>query len=113
MLNGTVCAAIELRALISAWRVLVIEWELTWSERRALLPAGGDELDRPPEDTERRMRLLVEIGYRLRVDEGEDLVGWLRRPSRKWGWVAPLDVMGASLADLRRMRRLADEGMLP
>ena len=113
MLNGEVSAAIELRTMISAWRALVIEWELTWSERQALLPEGGDELNNPPADTERRMRILVEIGYRLRFDDGDELVVWLRQPSRKWGWLAPLDVMGASLPDLRRVRRLADEGVLP
>ncbi len=112
-MNGEVFAAIELRAMISAWRTLVIEWELTWSERQALLPQGGDELENPPAGTETRMRLLIEIGYRLRFDDGMALVEWLRTPSPDWGWLAPLDVMGASLPDLRRLRRLADAGLLP
>lgn len=113
MLNGEYSAAIELRSMISAWRSLVVEWELTWSERQALLPEGGDELDQPTQDTECRMRLLIEIGYSLRIGDGLVLVEWLRMPAREWRWLAPLDVMGGPLPDLRRMRRLADEGLLP
>ena len=113
MINGETCAAVELRAMISAWRALVVEWELTWCERRTLLPCGGDDLERPPADTETRMRLMIEINYRLRFETGGALVEWLRQPSREWGWLAPLDLMGGPLPDLRRVRRLADEGLLP
>lgn len=113
VIDGEGFRTAELRAMISAWRALVVRWELTWSERRALLPEGGDDLPRPPADTETRMRILVEIGYRLRFDEDHGFVEWLRQPTSDWGWIAPLDVMGGSLADLRRVRRLADEDLLP
>ncbi len=103
MLNGTDVPAVELTAMRAAWRDLAINWELTWRERRALLPAGGEDRSDPPLDTEHRMRILIEIGHRVRIYD-ETLSDWLRTPSELWNWSSPLEVMSGSLPDLRRFR---------
>ena len=113
MTDGEFCAAVELRAMASAWHAMAGGWDLTWGERQELFPKGGDDLPEPPADTERRMRILLEIGYRLRFDEADALVNWLRRPIPGLGYQSPIELMGGPLANLRLVRRLADEGLLP
>jgi hypothetical protein len=108
MITGTDdLAAIELRAVRSAWRALAKRWGLTARELADLLPAGGEDADSPPRDTETRMRILIEIGYRIGLRE-PDLRDWLRAPMIALGWLAPLDAMSGSLADLRGIRRLVE-----
>ena len=102
-------AAAELATMMNAWRDLAVEWELTWQERRDLLPAGGDETAAPAADTEKRMRILLEIGYRLRFGNGAELREWLRDPSEFWRWHTPLEVMSGGLELLRRFRRHVEQ----
>ena len=40
MMNGSDAAAVEMSAMLATWRALAIDWVLSWSERRSLLPAG-------------------------------------------------------------------------
>ncbi len=110
MMNGTEdLAAIELRAMRSEWRALARRWDLTARESADLFPVGGEDAVSPPRDTETRMRILIEIGYRIGLKES-DLRDWLRVPMITLGWLAPLDAMSRSLADLRCIRRLVEQG---
>lgn len=104
-------AGIELAAMTGAWRSLDMRWGLTWRERRALFPKGGEDTADPCEDTETRMRVLVEIGHRLRFDDGDDERDWLRRPMEMLGWHAPIEVMSGALGDLRRFRAFVEQGL--
>ena len=109
MLDGHEAGAIEAREMMKAWRELAIRWELDWRERVALLPNDGEETASPPEATEKRMRILIEIGHRLRFDDDVALCEWLRTPEAKWNWHSPLEVMSASLPDLRRFRAFLEQ----
>jgi hypothetical protein len=109
-INGNDVAAVEVMAMKTTWRHLAIEWELTWNERRALFPAGGEDRTDPPADTERRMRILIEVGHRLAFDDHE-LCDWLRRPSELWNWYSPLEVMSGTLPELRRFRAFIEQGL--
>lgn len=102
-------AALELRSMHSAWSALERRWNLVPGERRALLPAGGVEDHAPPRDTETRMRILIEIGYRIGMPECM-LDDWLRTASPTLGYLTPLEVMSGSLAELRGLRRLVEQG---
>ena len=53
--NKTTDAGDEFAAMVGAWRSLDARWDLTWRERRALFPKGGEDRDDPCEDTETRM----------------------------------------------------------
>lgn len=86
------CAAAELRAMASAWRALERRWGLSPVERRALLPEGGEDAPNPPRGTETRMRILIEVGYRIGLPE-DLLHDWLRTPTPTLGWLTPLDAM--------------------
>lgn len=103
------CAVTELRAMSSAWHALDRRWDLSPVERRHLLPAGGEDTSNPPRDTETRMRILVQIGYRIGLAECL-LHDWLRTPSPTLGWLTPLDAMSGGLGDLRGVRALVDRG---
>lgn len=96
--------------MLSAWRALAARWDLTWRERGELLPAGGEEDESPPRDTEARMRILIEVGYRISLPEAE-LRDWLRTATQALGWLSPLDVMSGSLGDLRSFRHLVNVGL--
>lgn len=98
-------------AMAAAWKCLAIRWELTWQERTALLPSGGEDSGAPPEDTETRMRILVEIGYRLRMDDDAELCEWLRIPTELWGWYSPIEVMSGPMARLRLFRAYVEAGL--
>lgn len=102
-------AETELRVMRSAWRSLSARWELTARERAALLPGGGEDAPSPPCDTETRMRILIEIGYRIGLPR-EVLHDWPRSPSPTLGWLTPLDVMSGALGELRGFRRLVERG---
>lgn len=111
LMDGVDLAAVELAAMSAGWRTLAGDWELSWRERRMLFPAGGEDLANPPADTEARMRILVEIGYRLRFDTHGELYDWLREPSELWAWHSPLEVMSGRLPDLRRFRSFVEQGL--
>lgn len=111
MQTGSDVATIELMAMQSAWRDLTLRWELTWQERKALLPTGGEDLPQPPVDTERRMRILIEIGYRIRFDDDDELQDWLRMPSELLNWHSPIEAMSSPLPDLRRFRQFVEMGL--
>ena len=100
-------AAIELRSMRSAWRALERRWELSPKERRELLPEGGEQDASPPRDTEARMRIMIEIGYRIGLHDTL-LYAWLRTPSPTLDWLTPIDVMSGSMANLRGLRRLVE-----
>lgn len=104
------CAKTELEAVTASWRTLSQDWGLSWRELRALFPFGGQDLANPPGDTEARMRILIEIGHRLRMDDAEELYEWLRNPSSALGLYSPLDVMGGRMGDLRRLRYFVEQG---
>lgn len=108
---GSDVATVELMAMRTAWQDLSLRWELTWQERRALLPAGGEDAEQPPMDTERRMRILIEIGYRIRFDDDDDLQEWLRMPTELLNWYSPLEAMSGQLPDLRRFRQFVEMGL--
>jgi hypothetical protein len=104
-------SARELRAMQGAWRAVRASWDLSDREVRDLLPQGGESISSPPHDTELRMRLMIEISYRLPSgidDRGE----WLRMPTERLGWLSPLDVMASDIRDLRVMRRMLEAGQL-
>lgn len=102
-------AALELRTMRSAWRALARRWGLSSAECRELLPAGGEDEDFPPRDTETRMRIMIEINYRITMPE--DVVWeWLRTSLHDLGYLTPLDVLGGTLADLRGFRRIVELG---
>ncbi|SEL80854.1 Protein of unknown function [Sphingomonas palmae] len=103
-------AALELRSMRSAWKALERRWDLSPSERRALLPAGGVDEESPPRDTEARMRILIEVGYRIGLAEML-LQDWLRTSTPTLGWLTPLDVMSGTMSELRAMRRLVEMGL--
>ena len=108
-MDGRDLAALELRLMRQAWRTLERRWDLSPAERRALLPMGGEDDEGPPQDTEARMRLMIEIGYRVSMPE--DLVrDWLRTPVPALGWLAPIDAMAGTRADLRGIRDLVGRG---
>jgi hypothetical protein len=102
-------AALELHTLRKAWFALQRRWELTPRETQALLPAGGADDADPPGDTETRMRILIEVGYRIGLP-GTEIHDWLRTASKTLGWLTPLDVMSAGLGDLRGLRSLVERG---
>lgn len=111
LMEGRVVADIELAAMTGAWRDLDARWGLAWRERRALFPRGGEDHARPCEDTETRMRVLIEIGHRLRFDDDGDEREWLRRPMEMLGWHAPIEIMSGALGDLRRFRAFVEQGL--
>ena len=104
-------ARVELATMTGAWRDLAARWDLVWRERRMLFPAGGEELAEPPGDTETRMRIMVEIGYRLPFDTAGEIRDWLREPTELWAWHSPLEVMAGRLSDLRRFRCFVEQGL--
>ena len=110
LVEGRDAARDELAAMTGAWRGLDARWDLTWRERRMLFPRGGEDGAAPCADTETRMRVLIEIGYRLRFDDDGDEQEWLRRPIEMLGWHAPIEVMSGTLADLRRFRAFVEQG---
>jgi hypothetical protein len=109
-INGNDVAAVEVMAMRTAWRHQAVHWELSWSERTALFPAGGEDRTDPPVDTERRMRILIEVGHRIAFEDDE-LCEWLRRPSELWNWYSPLEVMSGTLPELRRFRAFIEQGL--
>ena len=111
LMEGTETARIEHAAMTGAWRSLDARWALAWRERRALFPKGGEDAADPCEDTETRMRVLVEIGHRLRFDDDEEEREWLRRPMEMLGWHAPIEIMSGALGDLRRFRAFVEQGL--
>lgn len=111
LFEGREAARIELAAMAAAWRSLGARWQLTWKERRALFPKGGEDGADPCADTETRMRILIEIGYRLRFDDDGDEQEWLRRPMEMLGWHTPIEVMSGTLGDLRRFRAFVEQGL--
>lgn len=104
-------ARIEMRAMRSAWRTLCARWQLSDREIRELLPSGGFDEDAPPSDTERRMRLLIEISYRLPAGV-DDIYDWLRTGTPAFAWHSPLEAMGLSVGSLRGVRLAVEEGRL-
>ena len=111
VIDGMEAARIELAAMTGAWRGLAARWDLTWRERRRLFPMGGEEGPSPCADTETRMRIHVEIGYRTGFEDDHDEREWLRNPIEFLGWHAPIDVMSGSLGDLRRFRAFVEQGL--
>lgn len=102
-------AATELRIMITAWEALERRWDLSPVERRGLLPAGGEDEAAPPRDTETRMRILIEVGYRIGLADCL-LDDWLRTSSPTLGGLTPLEAMSGSLGELRGVRRLVEMG---
>ena len=111
MIDQAEAARVELAAMTGAWRSLASRWDLTWKERRALFPKGGEEGPSPCADTETRMRVLVEIGHRVGFDGEEEEREWLRQPIEMLGWYAPIEVMSGALGDLRRFRAFVEQGL--
>lgn len=101
---------VELTRTLSAWRALVIDWDLTPTERKALLPAGGESDPEPPADTLERMDILAGMNFRLRSRPTVELRGWLREPVLFLALATPLETMGGDLVDLKRLRHLVDLG---
>lgn len=111
LMDGKDAARVELAAMTGAWRSLAARWDLTWRELRALFPKGGEDGASPCADTETRMRVLVEIGYRVAFDEHDEEREWLRCPAEMLGWHAPIEVMSGTLGDLRRFRAFVEQGL--
>lgn len=112
-MTGKDAPTAELMAMTTAWKELSARWELTWRESWVLFPEGGEDAEFPPADTETRMRLLIEVGYRLNLGEPISLQDWLREPSAAFGGYTPLEAMSESLTGLRRARQLVELGLLP
>ena len=111
MMNGIEASAMEADAMLGRWRMLVEDWALTWGERRALLPAGEGFLSSMPEDSETRMRILIEIDRHVPSRDGGGLADWLREPAEELGWCSPLEAMSRTLPDLRRFRHYLEQGL--
>ena len=111
LINQLEAARAELAAMTGAWRSLASRWDLTWKELRALFPKGGEDGLAPCADTETRMRVLVEIGYRVGFEGEEEEREWLRQPIEMLGWYAPIEVMSGTLGDLRRFRAFVEQGL--
>ena len=104
-------AATELQAMRGAWRALRREWELSGTEVAFLLHGRDPEGSRLDAATETRLRILIEIGYRLERGVDDDLCDRLRTPTPAFGWLSPLDAMAGSLADLRGVRTVVEAGI--
>jgi hypothetical protein len=96
-------SAIELRSMRAAWRALAERWKLSPTEIGTLLPEGGEWWDHPPADTERRMRILIEVGHGVGM-HGQRLSEWLRDPRPDLFFLSPIEAM----SDLRHLRRVRD-----
>lgn len=109
LMSGEEAGCAELAAMTGAWRSLDERWGLVWNERRALFPKGVEDSAGPCVDTETRMRILIEIGRRLRFENQIDEQEWLRRPTEMLGWHTPIEVMSGALGDLRRFRAFVEQ----
>jgi hypothetical protein len=99
----------ELRAMRASWQALARRWELTRGELRALLPSGGEDRPSPPEDTERRMRLMLAISHRLPFrDDADEMRAWPRTPLDAFGGLCPLDLMADGPRGMAPLRRYAE-----
>lgn len=101
-------SALELRSMRGAWRSLAERWGLAPAEVGMLLPEGGEGWDNPPADTERRMRILIEVGHGLGFD-GQRLSEWLRDPRQDLFFLSPIEAM-SDLGLLRRVRKMVEAG---
>ena len=110
-MNMDELCALELRSMRTAWRALVERWELGPAEIGSLLPEGGEDTERPPADSERRMRLLIAIGHGLGL-HGRRLAEWLRDPRPDLFFLSPIEAM-ADLWQLRRVHAMVEAGDLP
>jgi hypothetical protein len=100
---------IELAAMIRAWRSVEGRWGLDAREISSLFPDGGNTEITPPPSAETRMRLLLSVDHRLPFSLGEyELRAWLRKPAVELGFLSPIDVMGGSSAEIRKVRAFAE-----
>ncbi|NJR80064.1 hypothetical protein [Sphingomonas corticis] len=103
-------AAAELRMMRRAWNALRAQWRLDRREVLELL-RGAEGAGTLSAATETRMRLLVEIGYRLCAADGDDdLRDRLRRPTAAFGWLSPLEAMSGGTGELRAVRVALETG---
>ncbi|MGY2733587.1 hypothetical protein [Sphingomonas sp. UYP23] len=100
--------ALELRSMRAAWRALAERWELAPVEIGMLLPEGGEGWDNPPADTERRMRLLIDVGHGVGL-HGRHLSEWLRDPRQDMFFLSPIEAM-SDLGHLRHICRMVAAG---
>jgi hypothetical protein len=101
---------VERPTLRKAWNGFARALGVAWLERRMVLLQGGEHAAVPPMDTDRRMRLLVEVGYRLGARSAAELYDWLRRLVPAFGWYSPLEVVSGPLEELVLYRTIVGDG---
>ena len=103
-------AAAELRAMRGAWMALRNEWGLSGLEVARLLQGRDADAARLDAATETRLRILIEIGYRIPTGIDDDLHDRLRTGTPAFGWLSPLEAMSGSIGDLRGVRAVVEAG---
>lgn len=99
----------ELKLMRANWFALSRSWGLDPREVALLLPQGGEDTPVPPADTERRMRLMLAIGYRLPSNgQADGLAAWPRTPLAEFGWMTPIDVMSSGPARMAALMRFVE-----
>ena len=70
-----------------------------------LLPEAGWDQPMPPGDTERRMRLMLSVDYRLpfRLNTVETC-SWARTPIEQFNFCTPIQVMAEGAVQIRALR---------
>ncbi|MEO9229920.1 MAG: hypothetical protein ABI216_13400 [Devosia sp.] len=98
----------ELSTMRTAWHALAVRWDITPRELAGILPDGGIRNLRPPATTERRMRGMLALDYRLPFYEDADTRTWLRTAIPQLGDYSPLDLLELSEAHVRELQCFAE-----
>ncbi len=107
-MTNTIEDLYELGAMRSTWHALAARWEISPVELAGIMPDGGIGNPRPPASTERRMRRMLALDYRLPFDDDADARTWLRTPIPQLGGLAPVDLLTMSDAHVRELQRFAE-----
>ncbi|WCT72618.1 hypothetical protein PQ455_13375 [Sphingomonas naphthae] len=104
-MTDTIDALHELKTMRSSWQALARRWEFTGRELAQLLPEGGWDTPSPPADTERRMRLMLSVDYRLPFGSGSyELSSWARTPIDELDLFTPIELIAAGPPHIRALR---------
>lgn len=107
-MTNTIEDLYELGSMRTAWHALAVRWDITPREMAAILPDGGIRNLTPPATTERRMRRMLALDYRLPFYDDGETRKWLRTPIPQLGDLAPIDLLELSDAHVRELVRFAE-----